>query len=246
MEETADENNNVSAAQEILPDVQEAGTEKAVDGNTQTEVHYRVEEIDSSSPAGKPGKPASKTTATREEQSPNPLLSDPYEWDQCTITLVYALLPDQTVSVSIHNHKDEPIVKSFKAAEVPLPEKISGMMATLQTIWPDSTVSATVVFLPKPADAVDRMIVVSVRAGSDTPIVQSGMESDLPLPLQISTMLDELKVLLPTRALKRIEKDAKAKVSPTIKPVAKAAAKSPAKPTSVAPAAANKTQMTLF
>jgi hypothetical protein len=217
-----------------------------VEDAAQSSLQKGVEEIDSTSPAGKPGKPASKTTVTKEEQPPNPLLSDPYEWDQCTITLVYALLPDQTVSVSIHNHKDEPIVKSFKAAEVHLPGKISGVMATLQTIWPDSTVSATVVFLPKPVEVVERTIVVSVRAGSDTPIVQTGLESDLPLPLQISTMLDELKVLLPTRALKRIEKDAKAKVSPTIKPVAKAAAKSPAKPTSVAPAAANKTQMTLF
>jgi len=59
-------------------------------------------------------------------------------------------------------------------------------------------------------------------------------------------MLDELKGLLPTRALKRIEKDAKVKVSPTTKPVVKTASKLPAKSTSVAPAAANKTQMTLF
>ncbi len=239
---------------EKIPDVpskditapnQQAETAQEEDA-AQPGLQKEVEEIDSSSPAGKPGKSASKTTATREEQPPNPLLSDPYEWDQCTITLVYALLPDQTVSVSIHNHRDDPIVKSFKVAEVPLPNKISGVMATLQAIWPNSTVFATVVLLPKPADAVDRMIVVSVRAGSDTPIVQTGMESDLPFPLQISAMLDELKGLLPTRALKRIEKDAKVKVSSTIKTVVKQASKPSAKPTSIAPAAANKTQLTLF
>ncbi len=233
------------ASSDITAPNQQAETEQVEDA-AQPSLQKEVEEIDSSSPAGKPGKPASKTTATREEPPPNPLLSDPYEWDQCTITLMYALLPDQTVSVSIHNHKDEPIVKSFKAVEVPLPEKISGVMATLQTLWPDSTVSATVVFLPKPVEAVERTIVVSVRAGSDTPIVQTGLESDLPLPLQISSLLDELKVLLPTRALKRIEKDAKVKVSSTAKTVVKTASKLPAKSTSVAPAAANKTQMTLF
>jgi len=182
MNQTDEKIPDVSSRSITAPN-QQAETARVEDA-AQPSLQKEVEEIDSSSPSGKPGKPASKTTATREEQPPNPLLSDPYEWDQCTITLVYALLPDQTVSVSIHNHKDDPIVKSFKVAEIPLPNKISGVMATLQTIWPNSTVFATVVFLPKPADAVDRMIVVSVRAGSDTPIVQTGMESDLPSPFK--------------------------------------------------------------
>jgi len=240
MEQTTDENHNLIVEQN--PPAEEASGEvqDAVAATTD------VEEIDSSVPALRPSKPASRTTDKKDEPIANPLLHDPYEWDQCTITVVFALLPNRTVSVSTHNHKDEPIVKTFAAPEVPLPEKISGVMATLQAIWPDSTVSATVVLMPKPADATERTIVVSVRAGNDTPIVQTGVESNLPFPPQINAMLDELKALLPTRALKRIEKDAKTKISPASKPVAKTASKPAIKPTTVAPAAINKTQLSLF
>ena len=240
MEQTTDENNNLIVEQNLPAEEASAEVQDAVAVTTD------VEEIDSSAPALKPSKPASRTTDKKDESIANPLLHDPYEWYQCTITVVYALLPDQTVSISIHNHKDEPIVKTFAATQVPLPEKISCVMARLRTIWPDSTVSAIVVLMPKPPDATERTIVVSVRAGNDTPIVQTGVESNLPFPTQINAMLDELKALLPTRALKRIEKDAKTKVSPATKPAVKTASKPAIKPTTVAPAAVNKTQLSLF
>ena len=147
----------------------------------------------------------------REEPPPNPLLLDPYEWDQCTITVGYSLLPGKKVSVSVHNHKDDPIIKEFPVGEVPLPEKISQVMATLQTIWPTSPVSATVVLLPKPENAPERSIIASVRVSQDTPIVQEGVESNLPFPAPIVAMLEELKALMPERALKNIERNAKEK-----------------------------------
>ena len=147
----------------------------------------------------------------REEPPPNPLILDPYEWDECTITVGYSLLPDKKVSVSVHNHRDEPIVKEFPVDEVPLPKKISGVMETLQRIWPTSLVNATVVLLPKPDDAPERPIIASVRVSTDTPIIQEGVESNLPFPAPIIAMLDELKSLMPERALKNIEKNAKAK-----------------------------------
>lgn len=240
MEQTTDENNNLIVEQNPPAEEASAEVQDAVAATTD------VEEIDSSVPALEPRKPAPITTEKKDEPIPNPVLNDPYEWDQCTITVVYALLPDQTVSISIHNHKDEPIVKTFALTVVPLPEKIRGVMATLQAIWPDSTVSATVVLMPKPAEATERTLVVSVRAGNDTPIVQTGVESNLPFPTQINAMLDELKALLPTRALKRIEKDAKKKITPAAKPVAKTGSKPATKPTTVAPAAVNKTQLSLF
>ena len=246
MEQTTDEPHKVIAPEEVSVEVQATVTALGDDDDTQTKAQEEVEEIDSSTPVAKPSKLASRTTARKEEPPPNPLLQDPYEWDQCTITVVYALLPDQTVSVSIHNHKDEPIVKTFPASEVPLPEKISGVIATLQAIWPDSPVSATVVFMPKTATEVERTIVVSVRAGNDTPIVQTGVESNLPFPTQIKAMLEDLKALMPTRALKRIEKDAKTKITPMPKNTAKTASRPAMKPTTVVPAAVNKSQLTLF
>src|SRR5262249_35618508 len=129
---------------------QSAEAEREISTANASDVNPKsVEEIDSSRTTVTPSKPAAKTSTKKEEPFPNPLLEDPYEWDQCAITVVYALLPDQTVSVSIHNHKDEPIVKSFAAAEVPLPEKISSVMQALQHMWPDSTISATIVLMPR-------------------------------------------------------------------------------------------------
>jgi hypothetical protein len=212
-----------------------------------------LEEIDTAPKArvakALPGKPVTTTVPyKREEPPPNPLLLDPYEWDKCTITVGYSLLPDKKVSVSVHNHKDEPIVKEFPVDEVPLTEKISGVMETLQRIWPTSPVNTTVVLLPKPDDAPERLIIASVRVSTDTPIMQEVVESNLPFPAPVIDMLDQIKSLMPERALKNIEKNAKAKTATAVKPASKSPA---AKPTAAASApAANKNvrqnQMTLF
>ena len=208
-----------------------------------------IEEIDTAPKAqlakALPGKPAAYK---REEPPPNPLLLDPYEWDRCTITVGYSLLSNKKVSVSVHNHKDEPIVREFPLEEVPLPEKISGVMAALQSIWPTSPVNAAVVLLPIPANAPERPIIASVRVSTDTPIVQEGVESDLPFPAPIVAMLEELKALMPERALKNIEKNAKAKTATPVKPANKSATSKPA--ASVSAPGANKNtsqdQMKLF
>jgi hypothetical protein len=195
-----------------------------------------------------PAKAMTKPAYKREEPPPNPLLLDPYEWDRCTITVGYSLLPNKKVSVSVHNHHDDPIVKEFPAEEVPLPERISQVMANLQSIWPTSPVNAAVVLLPKLDNAAERPIIASVRVSTDTPVVQEGVESNLPLPAPIVAMLEELKALMPERALKNIEKNAKAKIDTTVKPTNKSATSKPA--ASVSALGANKSvrqnQMTLF
>jgi hypothetical protein len=216
-------------------------------------VPEHIEEIDTA-PAtviakGSADKTAKPARYQHEEPPPNPLLLDPYEWDKCTITVGYSLLPNQKVSVSVHNHKDEPIVQEFPAEEAPLPEKIMGVMASLQRIWPTSRVNTTVVLLPKAENATERSIVAAVRVAADTPIVQEGVESNLPFPAPILAMLEQLKALMPERALKNIEKNAKAKAPTTTKTTAKpASASKPAAAVSV-PAATKsirQNQMTLF
>lgn len=194
------------------------------------------------------GTPAAKTQpkkhVTEKKEDPNPLLLDPYEFDQCTITIAYTRVGDQQASVSVHNHKDDPIVKTFPLAEVPLPGQIDGVMKKLLEIWPDGKVSATMVLLPVEGEA-ERKMVVSVRAGSDTPIVLSGAASELPLPTTITAMLDELKELLPARAMKKMEKEAKEKSKTNPRPAAAKTA-SPT-PTKAVPLKVDgKTQMTLF
>jgi hypothetical protein len=138
----------------------------------------------------------------------SPLLADPYEFSQCTVTVVYTLLPDGNVSVSVHSHKDTPILKNFSETEVPLPERVSRVINTLREIWPGSEVSATFVLLPK-GDDKERTVTISIRVNRDTPLVQSCLESELPFPAPILAMLEELKTLLPGRAMESIQKAAK-------------------------------------
>ena len=70
---------------------------------------------------------------------------------------------------------------------------------------------------PKPEDAPERPIIASVRVTTDTPIIQEGVESNLPFPAPIVAMLEELKALIPERALKNIEKNTseQTRISPT-------------------------------
>ena len=229
---------------EALAEAPGAGTTGDVPDNLQNRPLQEVEEIDASDPV-KPSPSLAKRTK-RDEPTPNPLLEDPYEWERCTITIRYLLLADHTVSVSVHNHKDEPIVKIFPEGEVTLPERISGVMAMLQTIWPTSTVSATMALMPKLPEAPERTIITSIRAGSDTPIVQTDVERNMPFPAQITQMLDELKAALPGRALKCIEKSAKTKAACGSKAAAKPSSKHVVKPTTTAANTTNKSQMSLF
>lgn len=219
--------------------VEEAQADSAKSGAS-NEQHAGVEEIRTDeSPAAKT---QPKKRAAEKKEDPNPLLLDPYEFDKCTITIVYTCVGDQQASVSIHNHKDDPIVKTFPLAEVPLPGQIEGVMSKLLEIWPDGKVSATMVLLPIEGET-ERKMVVSIRAGNDTPIVQSGPASEFPLPAPITSMLDELKELLPTRAMKKIEKEAKEKSRTD--PQTAASKTTPA--TKPAPVTKDgKTQMSLF
>lgn len=251
------ENQPVEAAQStpaVATVEAEAATQSlsAVDSETPPSLN-RIEEIDTAPHAQISnvisGKAAAKSSSyQREELPPNPLLLDPYEWDECAITVGYSVLADKKVSVSVHNHKDEPIVKEFPIEDVPLPEKISGVMADLQRIWPTCPVNATVVLLPKTESAPERPIIASVRVSTDTPIVQAGVESNLPFPARIVAMLDELKALMPERALKNIERNAKAKTGTTVKPASKSTASKPAATASALAANKNvrQNQMTLF
>ena len=231
----------------------EATTQPPAEESETSAAPQIIEEIDTAPKAQVakelPGKAVTKPAPyKREEPPPNPLLLDPYEWDKCTITVGYSLLPDKKVSVSVYNHKDEPIVKEFPVEEVPLPEKISGVMATLQSIWPTSPINAIVVLLPKPENATERPIIASVRVSTDTPIMQEGVESNLLFPAPIIAMFEELKALMPDRALKNIEKNAKAKTATPAKPTNKSA--TPKAAASVSATSANKNvrqdQMKLF
>ena len=238
--------NNETKTDVVEPAVSEELVEEVqadtVETNTSNEQPAEVEEIRSDEMPT--GKMQLKKRVAEKKEDPNPLLLDPYGFDQCTITIVYTRVGDQQASVSVHNHKDDPIVKTFPLADVPLPGQVEGVLKKLLEIWPDGKVSATMVLLPVEGEA-ERQLVVSVRAGGDTPIVLSGSASELPLPAPITAMLNELKELLPARAMKKIEKEAKEKSRANPK-TAVAKTTSPT-PTKAAPVKVDgKTQMTLF
>jgi hypothetical protein len=185
-----------------------------------------------------------KAKHAEEKEGPNPLLLDPYEFDHCTITIVYTRVGDQQASVSVHNHKDDPIVKTFPLVEVPLPLEIACVIERLLEIWPDARVSVTMALLPREGEA-ERRMAVSIRTGGDTPVVLAGPASEFPLPPPITSLLHELKELLPTRAMQKIEKEAKEKSkTPSKAAPAKLTSSAPTKP--AAGQVDGKTQMTLF
>ena len=189
------------------------------------------------------GKPKANKHVAVQKEEPNPLLLDPYDFERCAITIVYSRVGDRQASVSVYNHKDDPIVKTFPLVEVPLPEEIAIVIEKLLEIWPDGKVSATMVLLPQ-EDETERRMVISIRTGNDTPIVLTGAASEFPLPPSITTLLEELKKLLPARAMQKIEKEAKERARNVSRLSTGKASSSTAKP-----ASANvdgKTQMTLF
>ncbi len=189
------------------------------------------------------GKVQAKKDVAEKKEDPNPLLLDPYDFDRCTVTIVYTRVGDQQASISVHNHKDDPLVKTFPLVDVPLPEQIAWGVEKLLEIWPDGKVSVTMVLLPQ-EDESERRMVVSIRTGNDTPVVLTGTTSDFPLPPSITALLDELKELLPARGMQQIEKEAKKKSNAAPRTISSKTSASTAKP-----ASANvngKTQMTLF
>jgi hypothetical protein len=210
--------------------------------NESSETAVEVEEIRTEqAPAGKVH---SRKAAPEKKEEPNPLLLDPYEFDHCTITIVYTRVGDQQASVSVHNHKDDPIVKTFPLVEVPLPLEIACVIERLLEIWPDARVSVTMALLPREGET-ERRMAVSIRTGGDTPIVLAGPASEFPLPPPITALLDELKELLPTRAMQKIEKEAKEKSKTPSK--AAPAKLTSSSPTKLTPGQVDgKTQMTLF
>src|SRR5687767_7978181 len=101
------------AAAELTAAPETAETEATAQAPAETESEAAatpqvIEEIDTAPKAqvakALPAKAGTKPTYKREEPPPNPLLLDPYEWDKCTITVGYSLLPNKKVSVSVHNH----------------------------------------------------------------------------------------------------------------------------------------------
>jgi hypothetical protein len=175
--------------------------QETVEGTDSTSNAEPIEEIRTDTPV-------TTVTAQTQKEVSSPLLADPYEFNQCTVTVVYTLLSDGNVSVSVHSHKDAPILKTFAETEVPLPERVSHVINTLREIWPGSEVSTTFVLLPKGGDE-ERTVTVSIRVNRDTPLVQSCLELELPLPAPILAMMEELKTLLPGRAMESIQKAAK-------------------------------------
>jgi hypothetical protein len=100
--------------------------------------------------------------------------------------------------------------------------------------------------MPKLPEATVRTIITSIRAGSDTPIVQTDIEGKLRFPAQITQMLDGLKAALPGRALKCIEQSVKTKAASGSKAAAKPSGKPVVKQIATVTSATNKSQMSLF
>ena len=68
----------------------------------------------------------------------NPLTGDPYEFEQCTISVQIILLPDdgdprgREVVIGVRNHQDAPIIRAFRFSDVPLASPVTDLLEELR------------------------------------------------------------------------------------------------------------------
>jgi hypothetical protein len=247
MSQQADETKKNALERTVSEKPVEETKAETIDSSTSDKGAAEVEEIRTDeAPAAKTH--SRKGAIKKKEPDPNPVTEDPYEWYKCTITIVRAALPDDTVSVSVLNHKDEPIIRTFPKAVVLLSDDIERTVGAMRSIWKDTTISTTLAFLPVANETDERTVVISTRPGGDTTVLNTTKESELVLPPPITQMLDELRSALPARALAKLEKDARAK-KPTM--MNRTAKTKPGTTATSKPAASNKpetakNQMKLF
>lgn len=90
-------------------------------------------------------KAEAKATATipaAPEKIINPVTTDPYEFEQCTIAVQIVLLPHdgdthgREVMVGVRNHQDIPIIRVFRMDEIQLTEAVTGLLDELRSQLP--------------------------------------------------------------------------------------------------------------
>ena len=85
---------------------------------------------------------AAVTTPAAPEKIVNPVTTDPYEFDQCTIAVQIVLLPHdgdargRELMVGVRNHQDTPIIRVFRMDEIQLPEAVTGLLDELRAQLP--------------------------------------------------------------------------------------------------------------
>jgi hypothetical protein len=68
----------------------------------------------------------------------NPLTSDPYDFEACTIAIQVMLLPSdghqqgREVVIAVRNHQDMPIIRAFRLADVSLASPITDLLEELR------------------------------------------------------------------------------------------------------------------
>lgn len=89
-----------------------------------------------------PTAPTASVTAPVPPKPANPLLDDPYKFDECTITVQLTMLPNdghadgREVMVGVRNHADPFIMGIFRLNELPLPDGIRALLDELQEQLP--------------------------------------------------------------------------------------------------------------
>lgn len=85
---------------------------------------------------------AAATTPVAPEKIINPVTTDPYEFEQCTIAVQIVLLPHdgdthgREVMIGVRNHQDTPIIRIFRMDEIQLPEAVTGLLDELRSQLP--------------------------------------------------------------------------------------------------------------
>ena len=132
------------AVEEIA--VEEAATESALAETTEEKANdseglNEENDVDAEAPAPAPDT-AKRTAPAKPEKIVNPVLADPYEFDQCTVAIQIVLLPNdgdahgREVVIGVRTHQDTPIIRVFRLDQVPLGAPITNLLEELRAQLP--------------------------------------------------------------------------------------------------------------
>ena len=94
--------------------------------------------VEEESEAAGPEEAAPEAAPVIAQDEPKNLLTDPYEFDNCTISIQIVLLPadgselGREVMIGVRNHQDPPIIRVFRESEVALASPVTDLLEELR------------------------------------------------------------------------------------------------------------------
>ena len=127
-----------------------------------------------------------------EDKKPvNVVEDDPYEFDQCLITIAMALMPDdgnpdgRMVMLGVRNHQDEPILASCRLSDLmPLPDPVQQLLEQLKHQLPARSKRAAE--RKAKAEEAKKKLASKSKPAAKTPPPEKAKKAEKPKPISMN------------------------------------------------------------